>query len=225
MPPGCLIIVLGWMLYNYLGITYALFLTPRAYWLAVAAGIPAASALTLAFLNAYFAYEGNFTRWGARPWKNFNAGSKWWCAGRHGAIFSASMFFSVALLSQALPHGLLLYTGASEVSELVVQSKRRLHSKLYRNCDNLVVAKSTEYRSNNLCLQSDQLYAALKVGDTLIVEGKANWIGLLVDRPIAMRDADTGLERSVHIAPRQHQQPTLVQLDDRRLTPKTEPFW
>ena len=104
-----------------------------------------------------------------------------------------------------------------------MEQKRELFARYKRSCKNLVEASSTEYRRDKLCLQSDQLYAALKVGDTLIVEGKANWIGLLVGRPIAVRDADSGLERSVSIVP--CQQPALVQLDNKRLTPETEQIW
>ena len=210
--PGCFITVFSWMLYIQRGLTYALYLTPGAYWLAVAACILACSALTLISLNTHWAYEGCLTRWQTRPWKKFNAGSKWWCVSKHGVVFFLSLSLLSVFFTQALPHGLLLYTGAPEVSELVVQSKGKLRSKYKRSCFKLVEASTIEYRSDKLCLKSDQLYAELNVGDTLIVEGRANWIGLLVDRPIALRDAESGLERSVRTIPRQ--QPVVAQLND-----------
>ena len=108
---------------------------------------------------------------------------------------------------------------------LLRSSKALLASALFSEHKAKICARSTNVvlqpalpNRSGTCLESDQLYAELKVGDTLIVEGKSNWIGLLVDRPIAVRDADSGLERSVRITPRQ--QPTLAQLDDDRLIPK-----
>ena len=61
--------------------------------------------------------------------------------------------------------------------------------------------QSVEYRRDKLCLKSNELYAEVEVGDTLVVEGKANWMGLLVSKSLALRDADSGLERSVRVLP------------------------
>ena len=202
MIPGYFVIFFGAILYSLSSLTYALYLSPRAYWIAVAGWILSSSALTLISLNAHWAYEGNLTRWQARPLKNYNAGSKWWCAAKHGVVFFLCMVPLITHFTQVLPHWLLRYSGAPEVSELLVESKGRVSSRYKRGCENLVEVSSAKYRSDNLCLESDLLYAELKVGDTLIVEGKANWIGLLVDRPIAVRDADSGLERLVHVVPR-----------------------
>ena len=195
--PGYLVIFFCYMFYGRFGLTYALFVTPRAHFLALTSWIIASLALTLISLNTHWAYEGNFTRWQARPFKHFNAGSKWWCTARHGSIFFLCMAPLFIHFTQALPHGLLLYTGTPEVKELVVQSKSELSVRYRRSCTNRVVASSSGYRTGNLCLDSDQLYAEIKVGDTLIVEGNVNWVGLLVDKPLALRNADNGLERSV----------------------------
>ena len=223
MIPGFWILAIGWLLYNSHGLTYALFLSPRSYWLAVVAAILATSAITLISVNAHWAYEGNFTRWQTRPFKKYNAGSRWWCAARHGSIFLLCVFFLIGHFTRGLPHVLLLYTGSSEVSELVVQEKKDGSiSKYKRFCSHLYMTSSAEYRSGNLCLESEQLYAEINVGDTLIVEGKANWIGLLVNRLIAVRDGDSGPERSVGMMPRH--QPVLVRLDGERLIPKTWQF-
>ena len=49
--PGYFIIIFGWILYSYRGLTYALYLSPRARWLAVAGWILASSALTLSLVE------------------------------------------------------------------------------------------------------------------------------------------------------------------------------
>ena len=195
--PGYFIIFFGAITYSRRSLTYALFVSPNAYWLLISGWIIASFALSLIMLNVYWAYEGNYFRWQSRPWKHFDAGNKWWCAYKHAIILLLCMAPLFTHFMQVLPHRLLLYKGTSEVSELVVLSKGKAGSRSKRPCYNLVEASSTEYRSDRLCLKSDQLYSELEVGDTLIVEGKANWIGLLVDRTIAVRDAESGLKRSV----------------------------
>ncbi len=214
--PGFAVLFVASLVYAQVGLTYALFLSPLAYKFATGSVLVASSAITLLALNVYWAYEGNLTRRQKRPHKKFNNGSKYWCAFRH--CFVAFICFVPLSIHfhEAIPHALLDSMGKPVIHELVVEKKIELNSRYRRNCRNPLVAHSLDYRSDNLCLDSNELYAEVNVGDTLIVEGKANWIGLLVDKPIALRDADSGLERSVQ---RPSDQVSLAQVDATRKAP------
>ena len=216
--PGCVVLVIAFFLYNQFGLSYALFLSPLGYLLAMIFLLVASTLLTLLALNVYWAYEGNLTRRQKRPNEYFKNGSKRWCVLRHCAVVCASVLFLSTHFHEALPHALLYLLGKPVVHELVVDEKGDSHYKGRRTCWNLVVAHSSEYRSDKLCLESNELYAEVEVGDTLVVEGKANWIGLLVSKPLALRDADSGLEHSLSITlfsdrPTRHQ--LIVQVEDR----------
>jgi len=200
--PSVVALFIGYYLYNQVGLSYALFLSPFAYWLATGAVLVASSTLTLLALNVYWAYEGNLTRQQKRPQKAFNDGSKKWCIYRHCLVFLMCVATLRIYFHEAIPHALLHYTGKPATHELLVEEKKNSYNKFRRSCSSLVAAHSLEYRSDKLCLESDKFYAEVNVGDVLIVEGKANWIGLLVDKPIALRDGESGNERSLRSVPR-----------------------